>query len=73
MKTIMTLITGLLIGAFLGLWAGVNIGKEKPLLSNPLRETTMQEKLIHAGEDAFDKSSEVIEKSKNAIKEKFED
>ncbi|HBR97237.1 MAG TPA: hypothetical protein DD979_07645 [Gammaproteobacteria bacterium] len=30
-----TLIVGIMLGCLLGLWLGINIGKDRPLLANP--------------------------------------
>ncbi|HDH04934.1 MAG TPA: hypothetical protein ENH01_04375 [Nitrospirae bacterium] len=73
MKGIKNLIIGLLVGIIIGLWFGVNIGKEKPLFSNPLAERTMQEKLKQAGEDVLEKSGEAIKKGGKALREKLKD
>ena len=73
MKGIKNLIIGLLVGIIIGLWFGVNIGKEKPLFSNPLAERTMQEKLKQAGEDVLEKSGEAIKNGGKALREKLKD
>ena len=45
MKAIKMLILGLLVGLLIGLWFGVNMGKGKPILSNPFAEENIQDKL----------------------------
>ena len=37
MKAIKYLILGLIIGGLLGVGAGINIGKNRPVLSNPFK------------------------------------
>lgn len=44
----------LLIGVGAGLWMGVNIGKDKPILSNPFVDKTMGEKIQSSLEDVSD-------------------
>ena len=39
------LFMGLLLGLIIGLWFGVNIGKQKPIFSNPFAEENISEKL----------------------------
>ena len=73
MKGIRNLIIGLLVGIIIGLWFGVNIGKDKPLLSNPLVERTMRDKLKQAGEDVLEKSGEAIKKGGKVLREKLKD
>lgn len=62
MKCISKLIVGLVIGAMLGLWFGVNIGRERPLLSNP-----------KAGRGLFDSADDAIKKGTDNIREKFKE
>ncbi len=73
MKGIRNLIVGLLVGIIIGLWFGLNIGREKPLLSNPLAETSMRDKLKQAGEDVLEESGEAIKKGSKVLREKLKD
>ena len=50
-KTLKTLFWGILIGGVVGLWFGVNIGKDKHILSNPFAERTLTETLKDTGKD----------------------
>lgn len=65
-KNIKLIIFGMIIGLALGLWFGVNIGKNKPLLSNPFEQQKLHEKILHS-------SGDLLEKSGKAIKDKLED
>ncbi len=47
------LITGLAIGLLVGLWAGVNIGHDRPVWSNPFEERTLTDKARDAAADAW--------------------
>lgn len=80
MKVIKNILIGLLIGIILGVWFGVNIGKDKPLFSNPFSDKSLQEKLKKTGKiilegsgKVLEKSGEVLEKSGKAIREKLKD
>lgn len=73
MKQIKALIAGAIIGVLIGLWFGVNIGKDKPILSNPFAEETIQEKLKKSGDLILEKSGEALEKGGKALKEKVQD
>jgi hypothetical protein len=65
-KSIRDITFGIIIGLFVGLWFGVNIGKDKPLLSNPFVEEDIQQK-------AKRKAEEVIKDTKEAIREQLKD
>lgn len=60
MKVIRTLITGMLIGLFIGMWFGMNIGKEKPIFSNPFADDNIPEKLKQKVGDKIEKLGEDI-------------
>jgi ABC-type lipoprotein release transport system permease subunit len=45
MKKIKKLVIGSIIGVIIGMWLGINIGKDRPILSNPFAEPALQEKL----------------------------
>lgn len=65
MKAFWALTTGVLLGLAVGLWLGVNIGKEQPLLSNPFVERTLMDR-------AVEKGGEIYEDTKRAVKEGLE-
>ena len=44
MKKLKFLLLGVVVGLLFGLWFGVNIGKEKPIFSNPFEDKALQEK-----------------------------
>lgn len=69
MKTIKSLLGGIVLGLLLGLWFGVNLGRDRPLLSNPFTEPTVQEKLKQTGKTLIEKSGETLEKGGKALKD----
>ena len=69
MKTIKTLLGGIVIGLLLGLWFGVNIGRDRPIFSNPFTAPTVQEKLKQTGKTLIEKSGETLEKGGKALKD----
>jgi len=73
MKRIKSMIFGLIAGVLLGLWFGFNLGKERPLLSNPFDEGAFQDTIKQTGEDLIEKSGEVLEKSGQALQRKTQD
>lgn len=69
MKQIKAMIAGLILGILLGMWFGVNLGKDKPMFSNPFAEDSIQNKIKKSGETILEKSGEALEKSGKALKE----
>ena len=66
LKSIRQISFGIIIGLIVGLWFGVNMGKNKPLFSNPFAEEDLQQK-------AKLKAEEVIKDTKDAIREKLKE
>jgi uncharacterized membrane protein YraQ (UPF0718 family) len=75
MAALKKLLTGVVIGLVAGLWMGVNIGKQRPILSNPFskEEKSLKEQAKEKVGEAKEKMGEVIKDTKKAIREKLED
>lgn len=71
MKSLKVFIFGAIVGLVIGLWFGVNIGKDKPIYSNPFAEKTVQEKLKSSIGEGVEKAGESIEKLGSDIKGKL--
>jgi len=71
MKTLKLLIVGFVIGGLVGLWFGVNIGKNKPLLSNPFEERSVTDKIKSNLGEGVEKAGKSIEKLGEDIKGKL--
>lgn len=67
MRGIKMLIGGVVLGVLLGLWFGVNIGRDRPLLSSPFEEQTVEQKLKRAGQEV----GEAVEKGGRAIQDRL--
>lgn len=65
MKKLKWLLLGVFIGLLLGLWFGINIGREKSIFSNPFTDTVIQEK-------AKATTSEAIEDTKRALRKSLD-
>lgn len=63
MKFIKGLFLGLLVGAAMGAWVGVNIGRDAPLLSNPFAERTITDRVKDSAGEAYDKTRDALRKS----------
>ena len=60
---------GLLAGGLVGLWFGMNIGKDQPLLSNPFDEVTLSEQVDRTARSAADQVGKATDRAGNAVKE----
>lgn len=69
MKQIKTLLGGIVLGLLLGLWFGVNLGRDRPVFANPFTEPTVREKLKQTGKTLIEKSGETLEKGGKALKD----
>ena len=67
-KDMKNLITGIIIGLVFGLWFGVNLGKGKPLLSNPFANPTIQKKIKKTGDKVLEESGKALEESGKALR-----
>ncbi len=65
------LLLGLLIGGIIGLWVGVNLGKDQPVMSNPFgdsqRMQEMDQKFTELKKDVSAKSKELYNDTKRAV------
>lgn len=68
MKKIKLAIIWLVVGVLLGMWFGINIGRDRPLYSNPFEAVTLKQKFKSAGEGALEKGGEALESAGKAIK-----
>lgn len=73
MRKLKVFVSGLVIGTLIGLWGGVNIGKQQPLHANPFSGDAVSETLRDAGRSAVRESADVLEKSGQQLRESTED
>ncbi len=70
------LLLGLLIGGMIGLWLGVNLGKDQPLMTNPFTEKSPMvdfgKKFDDLQKDVTEKSKEIYHDSKKAVDDAFD-
>lgn len=69
MKSIKNLFIGLVVGLLVGLWFGVNVGKGRPIYSNPFTEVSVQQRLKRTGESIMEKSGQALEKGGKALQD----
>jgi hypothetical protein len=56
---------GIVIGLIIGLWFGINIGKDQPIISNPFNDKPLQKKMLNSGGDFLEKSGRAIKENIN--------
>jgi hypothetical protein len=71
MKQIKAILLSLIIGAAIGMWLGVNIGREVPLYSNPFDTHTLNQKLKSVTGATLEKGGQALEKSGQALQDKM--
>lgn len=70
LKRIRFTIIGLVIGVVIGLWFGINIGKDKPIWSNPFDKKSVQKQLKKGGGQLLEKGGLAIEKGGRVLQGK---
>lgn len=71
MKHFKIILVSLLIGLLAGLALGVNIGRDKPLLSNPFaRQESLLDKAKRLGSETLEQGGKALEKTGQALQDK---
>lgn len=70
MRKIKTLLFGVIIGVALGLWFGVNIGKNQPMWSNPFAEADVGRQLREKGGRALERGGEALDRQGESLQGK---
>jgi len=74
MKFIRISLVSLIIGALIGLALGVNIGREKPLLSNPFNKESLVDRAKQLGHETLEQTvqqgGKALEKAGQALQDK---
>ncbi len=70
MKQLKTILVSLTVGILIGMALGVNIGREKPLLSNPFEKESLADRVKRLGSETLEKSGKALEKTGQALQGK---
>jgi hypothetical protein len=71
MKNIKIVLLSVVIGVAIGLWLGVNIGRDTPLLSNPFYKESLNEKLKRVSGETLEKGGRALEKTGQELQDKL--
>jgi hypothetical protein len=70
MKQLKIILVSLTVGILIGMALGVNIGREKPLLSNPFEKESLADRVKRLGSETLEKSGKALEKTGQALQGK---
>lgn len=71
MKQLKIVLLNLAIGIAIGMWLGVNTGREVPLYSNPFDTESLNQKLKKATGETLEKGGHVLEKTGQELQDKL--
>jgi hypothetical protein len=71
MKFLKAIFVSLAIGVAIGMWLGVNIGREVPWYSNPFDTQTLNQKLKSVTGETLEKGGQALEKGGQALQDKL--
>jgi hypothetical protein len=72
MKNLKLILLSIFIGLLVGLWLGINYGRELPLLSNPFaHQETFNDKLKRISGETLEKSGRALEKTGQELQDKL--
>ncbi len=70
MKQFKVVLISFVIGVLIGMALGVNIGRERPLLSNPFARESLVDRAKQLGSETLEKSGKALEKTGQALQGK---
>ncbi len=70
MKQFKIILISLVVGVIIGMALGVNIGRGKPLLSNPFAKESIVDRAKQLGSETLEQSGKALEKTGQALQGK---
>ena len=70
MKQLKVVLLSLAIGVAIGLWLGVNIGREVPWFSNPFDTSALNQKIKKVSGETLEKGGRALEKTGQDLQDK---
>ena len=71
MKQFKAVLLSLVVGVAIGMWFGVNIGREDPFYANPFDTRSLNQKLKQATGKTLEKGGHVLEKTGQSLQDKL--
>lgn len=71
MKQLKVVLISVVLGIAVGMWFGVNIGREKPFYSNPFDTSSLNQKLKQATGETLEKGGQVLEQTGQALQDEL--
>lgn len=71
MKQLKIFLLGAVIGVAIGMWFGVNIGREQPVFANPFDAGSLNQKIKKVGGETLEKGGQALEKTGQALQDKL--
>ena len=70
MKQLKVVLLSLAVGVAIGMWFGVNFGREVPLFSNPFDAGSLNRKIKEVSGETLEKGGQALEKTGQALQNK---
>ena len=71
MKQLKAVLLSFVLGGAIGMWLGVNIGRDVPLYSNPFNTRSLNQKIKDVTGETLEKSGHALEKTGQALQDKL--
>lgn len=71
MKQLKVVLLSIAIGVAIGMWFGVNVGREQPFYSNPFDAGSINQKIKKVSGETLEKSGQALEKTGQALQDKL--
>jgi hypothetical protein len=71
MKNFKAVLLSVAIGFAIGMWFGVNIGREEPFYSDPFDTSSLNQKLKRATGETLEKGGHALEKTGQSLQDKL--
>jgi hypothetical protein len=71
MKQLKTILIGIAIGLAIGMALGFNMGRDKPLLSNPFEHETLGERIKRLSGETLEQGGKALEKTGESLQDKL--
>ena len=63
MIKIKKLLIGFTAGMVIGLWFGINLGKDQPIYANPFHAVSLKDRLVKSSGEVLEKSGQALKRS----------